>query len=463
MARRSTCIRMEIISIIPLFACLVAVFTRGTRFALQSVVLPAMLLLPTYYFWTARPLPSINFLDAAFLGLGIGMAWLDLPRWRFARSDAWMAIFLLSVGYADRAGGRITDSYFIWFNALVTALVPYMAGKLLMEHKNSRVETSRRIVWLMVAAAVVSTWEYVFKNNPFARMWNHFYPSQWSGWVTQIRWGFGRVAGPFAQSELAGIVFSFGFLLALWLAKTKYEERYGRVVIPTRLERAKWAIGGLLVILFMTQARGPWIGTILALCVASIGRAKNARRRAILVVGLLVGIGTPTYIVSKAYISGPRVDYGSERETAQYRAELLDNYIPVAQQGGAWGWGGVFPRIHGQTSIDNQYLFVWVTQGYVGGISFCLLLLEAGIALIGQAVRVKTTQDRHFVLTLFGILVGFAFIIATVFLGAQSYPLFFFLIGWAQAVGAFRFPAKRLGQGETAKTVVPPAMIRIYT
>jgi len=454
---------MEIISLIPLFACLVAVFTRGTEFALRSVVLPVMLLLPTYYFWTARPLPSINFLDAAFLGLGVGMAWFDLPRWRFSRCDVWMAIFLFSVGYADRLAGRTTDSYFIWFNALVTALVPYMAGKLLMEHKNSRIETSRRIIWLMVAVAVVSTWEYVFKNNPFARMWNHFYPDQWSGWVTQIRWGFGRVAGPFSQSELAGTVFAFGFLLALWLAKTEYEERYGKVVIPTRLERAKWAIGGLLVIIFMTQARGPWIGTILALSVASIGRAKDARRRAILVVGLLAGIGAPIYIVSKEYISGPRVDYGSERETAQYRAELLDNYIPVAQNGGAWGWGSTFPRIHGQTSIDNEYLFVWVTQGYVGGISFCLLLLEAALALVGQAVRVKTTEGRHFILTLFGVLVGIAFIIATVFLGAQSYPLFFFLIGWAQAVGVVRFPGRRLSETDTAKAAPQPPMIRVYT
>lgn len=454
---------MEIIAIIPFFACLAAVFTRGTQYAFQAVVLPSMILLPTYYFWTARPLPSLNFLLSAFLGLGVGMVVFDMPRWRFSRADVWLGIFLLSVGYADRSAGRITDSYFIWFNALLWALVPYMAGKLLMEYKNGRIDTSLRFIWLMVAAAVLSTWEYVFKNNPFARMWNHFFPSQWSGWVTQLRWGFGRVAGPFAQSELAGTVFSFGFMLALWLATRKYEERSGRVVIPTRLKHAKWAIFGLLLIIFMTQARGPWIGTVLALAVAWIGRARNAKSRAILVFSLIVGIGTPTYIISKAYISGPRVDYGSERETAQYRAELLDNYIPVAKTGGAWGWGGVFPRIHGQTSIDNEYLFVWVTQGYIGAIAFCLLLLEAAISLLGQAGRVKTTEDRHFILTLFGYLVGVAFIIATVFLGAQSYPLFFFLMGWAQAVGMTRFPARRLAQGEAAKVAAPQSMIRVYT
>jgi hypothetical protein len=395
--------------------------------------------------------------------LAVGIILYDLPRWKFSRNELWLIPFVLSTAYADYSSGRTTEASFTMFNTLVEAVTPYLAGKLLMEYKDGRIETSRRIVWLMVVAACVSTIEYFFKFNPFGRMWNHFFPSEWSGWVTQIRWGFGRVAGPFAQSELAGMVFSFGFMLSLWLAKRQYEERNGRITIPERLKHWKWAVGGLLLIVFMTQARGPWIGTGLALLVASIGRAKKPVARAILVVGLLVGVGVPAYVASKQWVSGPRVDYGSERETAQYRAELIDNYIPVAEIKGAWGWGGVFPRIHGQTSIDNEYLFLWVVQGWVGAISFILLLLEAAISLLGAAARVKTTEDRHFVLTLFGVLVGIAFIIATVFLGAQSYPLFFFLIGWAQAVGTSRFTGERLAETARARATPEPALMRVYT
>jgi len=141
----------------------------------------------------------------------------------------------------------------------------------------------------------------------------------------------------------------------------------------------------------------------------------------------------------------------------------VDNYIPVAEAKGAWGWGQIFPRIHGQTSIDNEYLFLWVTQGWIGAISFMLLQLEAAIALLGAAGRVKTVQDRHFVLTLFGVLVGIAFTIATVFLGAQSYPLFFLLIGWSQAVGTSRFTDKRKMATKSGKATGEPALMRVYS
>jgi len=43
-------------------------------------------------------------------------------------------------------------------------------------------------------------------------------------------------------------------------------------------------------------------------------------------------------------------------------------------------------------------------------------------------------RERHFVLTLLGILVGIAFTITTVFLGNQSYELLFLMIGWSQAM-----------------------------
>jgi len=49
-------------------------------------------------------------------------------------------------------------------------------------------------------------------------------------------------------------------------------------------------------------------------------------------------------------------------------------------------------------------------------------------------VRARTVRDRHFVLTLLGIVVAIAFTLSTVFLGSQSYELLFLLIGWSQAV-----------------------------
>ena len=224
------------------------------------------------------------------------------------------------------------------------------------------------------------------------------------------------------------------WLMSLWLGRNNFQENEARTPPPTLLKHGRWHIWILFVALFMTQARGPWIGALLGVSVAAIGMARRPLRRAIIVGSLVFLIGAPLYIYGKDYLSGPRRNYGSEKETAQYRAELLDNYIPLAKKGGPWGWGLEFPKIGGQDSVDNEYLLAWIIQGYVGATALILLMLETVGRLVVQAVRARTVRDRHFVLTLLGIVVAIAFTLSTVFLGSQSYELLFLLIGWSQAV-----------------------------
>jgi len=425
---------MELITLIPAIACIYVIFRRGTYAAFLYVFLPVLLLLPTYFWFALRPLPSINFVDAALLPLGAGMLLFDVSRWKFTRTDLWMLVFLFTSGYAEYRMGLTTNSAFSYFAALVTGLIPYMAGKLLIEQTGSRVKVFKIFVWCLTISSFVSSYEYFFKRNPYGSFWNHFYPTQWSTWVTQVRWGFGRVAGPYSQSELAGMIVLTAWLMSLWLGRNNFQENEARTPPPTLLKHGRWHIWILFVALFMTQARGPWIGALLGVSVAAIGMARRPLRRAIIVGSLVFLIGAPLYIYGKDYLSGPRRNYGSEKETAQYRAELLDNYIPLAKKGGPWGWGLEFPKIGGQDSVDNEYLLAWIIQGYVGATALILLMLETVGRLVVQTVRARTVRDRHFVLTLLGIVVAIAFTLSTVFLGSQSYELLFLLIGWSQAV-----------------------------
>ena len=425
---------MEIIILIPGVLCIVALLRGTTQRAFLDVCLPVLMLLPTYYSWKAPFLPPITFIEAAMVPLGVGMVLTNLARWRFSRTDLWMALFVFSAGYADYKIGNTTPSIFGVFHAVAGGLIPYMAGKLLIEQPAARVGTMRRFVWLLFAASIPSMYEYFLKANPFSYFWSHFFPYQWGGWVTQIRWGFGRLAGPYAQSELAGMILFAGLLLALWLADWNYWEPRFKRLRSLPMKKATIITATLALTLFMSQARGPWFGAILALAIASIGRAKKPLRRAIIVIGLGLLIGVPGYTAFKDYTSGPRTDYGSERETAQYRQELYENYVPVAEQGGAWGWGVNFPRVGGQTSIDNEYLLVYLVQGYVGLIALILLMLEGALSLLIAGLRATSKQDRHFSFSLLGILVGFVFTLGTVFLGSQSYMIFFMLIGWSQSI-----------------------------
>jgi hypothetical protein len=422
---------MQYITLIPGILCIVALLRGGTRSAFLNVFLPVLLLFPTNFFLEITHLPNLTFVDVTLLPLGIGLILMDLPRWRFSRMDIYVAVFIFTCGYSEwvhyaawRAGAL----------AVMEGLVPYMAAKLLLKQPRIGMETIKRFATLTAAASVVAMYEFFFKRNPYTYVWSHFYPGQWGGATTQIRWGFGRVAGPYTQSELAGMILMAAFLLALWLVR--WHSLGSRFGTPDKgpLKHARLILIILVVTLYMTQARGPWIGTIVALAVASIGLAREPLRRAVLILGFIVLVGIPAYSFGKDYLSGPRTDYGSEKETAQYRAELIDNYIPLAESGGAWGFGRMVPIVRGQVSIDNQYLFVWLVQGYVGLATFLLILVEATVAFSRVGLRTHSARDRHLLFSLLGVLLGMAFTLTTVWLGAQSFELLFLLVGWSQVI-----------------------------
>jgi hypothetical protein len=209
----------------------------------------------------------------------------------------------------------------------------------------------------------------------------------------------------------------------------------------------------------MTISRGPWIGCVLALCIAYMGRAKNLVRSSLIVGGLLIVAGVPAYIAGAQYMNAPAQT--EDQTSVLYRQTLIPNYMPIARYGGAWGWGHSFPTIYRQTSIDNEYLLVDLIQGYIGLATFLLLAGEAGYRLLKAGLEAQSLRDRHFAFSLLGVLAGLLLILATVFLGNQSCNLFFLLLGWSQAIRVneqpFPQPARYRKVGAT------PPLTRVYT
>ena len=425
---------MPILILIPTALCIVALFRVSVQRVFLNLYIPIFMMFPTYYFWKVATLPPIDLAEAILLPLGIAILIKESRRWRFAPMDASVAIFIFSSCFADRRNGQTTASTFELFHNLCTVLVPYMAGKLLIEHKGMRSVVVRRMIFCLFLACIVSMYEYRMEQNPFSLLASHLFPDEHFAWKTQIRWGFGRVSGPFGQSELAGMMLFFGLIMALWLNHNRlWEEKFSQAPwLPFKKSTVIATTIG--IVLLMTQARGPWIGAIAAIPIALIGRSRHVLRTSILVATFLVVAGSVAYVGLKAYANTDGPTTSSEQENAQYRTQLLDNYIPVAQQGGPWGWGQDFPRIGGQGSIDNEYLFLALTQGWVGLLAFVLIALEALIYLLHAAISSPTQRDRYFGYSLFGVYVGLLITIFTVFLGNQPFELFFLLAGWSQAV-----------------------------
>ncbi len=423
---------MQIVILIPTALCILALFRDTVQRAFLNVYLPVFMLFPIYYYWKVASLPPIDLSEAALVPLGAAIVLKELPRWRLSLMDGWLALFMFSSAYADSLNHHSVASTFELFHAFAIALVPYMAGKVLIEHSDGRVAVVKRIVYLLFFASIISAYEYRMGQNPFTLMFARFFPDEKFAWKTQIRWGFGRVSGPYGQSELAGMMLFFGLVLALYLAYYHlWEPKFQRASwLPFKKSTViTWTIG---LTLLLTQARGPWIGSLVAVPIAMIGRARRVLLASV-VFGALCLVGGPlTYLGFQHYTDSP--SSSAEQETATYRAHLLDNYVPVAKAGGAWGWGQDFPRKEGQESIDNEYLFVALTQGWVGLLSFCMLAAGALYHLVMAAIYNPTKRDRYFAFSLLGIFIGLLVTVFTVFLGNQPYELFFLLLGWAQAL-----------------------------
>jgi hypothetical protein len=433
---------MPIIILIPTVICIFALFRDSVQKAFLNVYIPVLVMFPVYYYWKVAALPPIDVAEATLLPLGIAMCLKEIRRWRFAPMDIWVALFVFTSYYADSLNNHSTASTFDLFSSVCIAMVPYMAGKLLMEQNGMRAAMVKRIVFCMFLACIVSVYEYRMGMNPFTLACARFFPDEHFPWKTQIRWGFGRVSGPFGQSELAGMMFFFGLILALWLTWSHHWEPKFRRAPWLPLKKSTIITATIAIVLLMTQARGPWIGAIAGIPIALIGRSRRVLLTSVLVATFIVVGGSVAYLALKAYTDAPSTS--QEQENATYRAQLLDNYIPVAEQGGPWGWGQDFPRVGGQGSIDNEYLYVALTQGWAGLLAFCMIGAEALYYLLYGAIFNPTQRDRYFAFSLMGIFIGILITIFTVFLGNQPFELYFLLAGWAQAVRVKRAPRPEL-------------------
>ncbi len=177
--------------------------------------------------------------------------------------------------------------------------------------------------------------------------------------------------------------------------------------------------------------------------ISLIGFANNTRRAFI----RFVVIGSLLFAFSYPFVNEYTGGAGGTTYTAQdkdqenviYRRILIDNYTPVVEAGGLWGWGVTqFPIVDKQNSIDNEYLYLGVTRGYFGLSVFLLLCADVLFSLIRTGVSFHDREDRLFAFCMVGVISGVLFSITTVYLGNQMYDLLFLLFGWSQAIGRKR-------------------------
>jgi len=453
---------MDLIILLPALACWVALARWPIRKVLLNVYLPAALLLPQYYTIRFPHLPPLTFADAAVLPLGAALAVKEIRNWRFAWMDVWVLLFALSFGLSEGLSTVLANG--TWrqlfstdgaplntnignggeelFACICTIVLPYMLGKLLIEQQAddgqaARKRVVRRIAQLLAVVAGISVFDFVRRRSLWQIAGRHLFPDQAVEWPVQVRWGFGRIAGPYAHAIIAGMIFLTGLIYCLWLWRFAPYWGRRRIIAGVPMTMRGLIPGAIVAGLLMTQSRGPWVGVGLALVLAVLMRVFPLGRAALIFVVFLGLFTAGAYYYGKRYTD---VDLDHARTEAQrdvvYRRLLVRTYMPLVRARKAFGWGyTTLPIQNGQKSIDNQYLLVAVAQGLTGLGLFLLILGGTAVRLFRLALRPLGVEDRALVFAHITVLLGLVTALTTVYLGEQAVLLFFLIVGWIHGMG----------------------------
>jgi hypothetical protein len=451
-----------IVIFIPALLAIYFLTRYSVRESLLRVYVPCIVFLPLYIKFFIKgatvtpgaPIGLVLFVAAIFYG--------RRRRWQLTWVDFAVLLYCFSSFIADAHYRKLTLGLYAGWDAFFLSVCPYIIGRFLIEENGLRVRFAKSLVLCLAIVGVVGLWEFRMTANPFQSFADYLNKDAYGILSRQMRWGFARVAGPYASAITAGMVFTAGLILQLWLygaklwrsAKSKGRQGWGTAILLA-------LIGGLL----MSQSRGPWIGCALGLIPTFVGFAKNRRRAAIVSIVILAISLSITYVVLDDYTN---VDYhaaaDSDQQNASYRRELWTTYKPVVVVGGIWGWGRPFSTDMAgvksdQPSIDNMYLLLAVGQGYFGVAVFVFIILATIGHLLRLCASVRRREDAMFVFALLGIVLATSFTLTTVFLGEPMNELFFLICGWAWSLKKQSFLA---GESELSQVVSAPAFERVF-
>ena len=422
---------MDLITGVPGLIAILICIRRGPERAFLNVYLPVLLLIPDGYRWSITG--HLTFSETAIIPIAVFCIVHSWSDWKWTFTDYLLLALSALMAISEGLNKNFYEGRNVALEMTCTAIMPYMLGKLLLRREAISIAAARRIALLMTVVAISGLYEFKMGVNPYNRTLLWFFP--WNVvWVTTFRYGFARVAGPFSHAILAGIMLVAAYRIVKWLDWTNAWP--GNVpLLP--ISKVRFCELSIIAGSIMTFCRGPWIGAAAATLVIAMCRSRNRRLMvpAILFVTLLAGV--PAYLKFKAYVSvGFDQAATLSQQTAVYRRELIDQYSVVAEQSPIIGYGrNNFPALAGLPSVDNYYLLLALEHGFIAAGLLILILLTMLVRLLIFGVR-RPRDDPAAALafTLMGVSIAIAVAIATVYLGLQTAPFLFLVIGWGEGL-----------------------------
>jgi hypothetical protein len=123
-----------------------------------------------------------------------------------------------------------------------------------------------------------------------------------------------------------------------------------------------------------------------------------------------------------------------EAQTMLYRKVMIDQYVGFLMERQWTGWGlTTVPKIQGMESVDNAFFLMALQHGVLAPAIFVIIFFYAIFSQLSFGLRTPAGQPP-IGFTFSGIYLACFISFLTVYMGAQTEPMLFLLLGWGESI-----------------------------
>ncbi len=425
-----------------LFLSAYYVIKHGVEATFLQVWLPIYLCIP-FAFTAHIPLvPIRTFAQAAAVPLLLMLVKEKLPLIRVGLMEGLLIAYVALRVVADFLSRGYSDAQNYAFYMLSCVVGPYLMGSYVINSRRMDIATIRKFVLIFMIFFPMFLYEAKFWVSPIFKLMSPLFPDASSG--LSIRWGLARTAGTFEHPILACIMIIAVYRLHRWVSWTGEWERpqsgllgvlqkwSRRIPLPFHIQ-----ISIVLILMaLMTISRGPWIGGLAAGFLVAAGNVKNRQRALIWVCVVFVLAGALGKLALDAYTSPAMGVLSDDAKTMLYRKVMIDQYMEILMSHMWWGWGlTTVPKIAGMESVDNAFFLMALQHGVIAPALFAVIFFYAIFSQLRFGLKAPAgVAPLGF--TFSGVYLMCFVSFTTVYMGAQTEPLLFLLLGWGEGIKA---------------------------
>ena len=429
---------------------------HGLAQAVLRVWLPAFMAFPfNFNAKLVSGIPMMNVMQTAILPILVVLLRDKLPLMRFGRMEMLLAIYVVFRVFADFLSRGYSDAQNYAFYMLSTLIGSYLIGRYVIDRREMDVALARTLVLMFVIFFPMFVYELKFWVSPVYAVFNKFFPGAGSG--LSIRYGVARTAGTFEHPILACVMIVAVYRLHRWLSWMGEWNKPQHGWLDWLDQKTRWMrmplahkISLLLILMaIMTISRGPWIGGFAGAALTAVGNFRK-RKKWLVIFALAMTLGGAAGKMALDDYITPKMGevISGEALTMLYRKEMIDRYKAFMLDKAWTGWGlTTRPQIKGMESVDNAFFLMALQHGVPAPAIFVLIFLYAIISQIKFGLKAPAGEPP-LGFTFAGIYLAAFISFATVYMGAQTEPMLFLLLGWGESIKNRR---------ETASSTSPPA------